>query len=152
MAEKLIAQNRQARREYEVLETFEAGIELKGTEVKSLRNGQLMLKDSYADVRNGEAFLLSAHIPPYEQGNVFNHDPERPRRLLMHKKEILRLGQTIQEKGLTLVPLKVYFKQGRAKVELGLCRGKHTFDNRRTVQDRDVKRDLDRAMKSTGKR
>ena len=152
MPEKLIAQNRQARREYEVLDTLEAGIELKGTEVKSLRAGHLILKDSYADVNKGEVFLLSAHIAPYEQGNVHNHDPERPRKLLLHKKEIERLGQQIMEKGLTLVPLRVYFKDGRAKIELGLCRGKHTFDKRRTVQDRDMKRDLDRAMKSTGKR
>jgi SsrA-binding protein len=152
MGEKLVVQNRQARHEYQVLDTFEAGIELAGTEVKSLRAGQMILKDSYVDVRNGEMFLIGAHVAPYDKGNVHNHDPERTRRLLMHKKEIQRLGQQVQEKGLTLVPLKVYFKQGRAKVEIGLCRGKHTFDKRRTVQERDVKREMDRAVKENVKR
>ena len=145
--EKTIAQNRRARRDYHVLERHEAGIELQGTEVKSLRQGHITLKDSYADLENGELFLLNAHINPYEQGNIHNHDPERPRRLLMHKREILRLGARVDERGLTLVPLRVYFKQGRAKVELGLCKGKHTVDKRDAIRERDIQRETEREMK-----
>ncbi len=148
MGEKVIVQNRRARREYQVLNTFETGIELKGTEVKSLRNGGITLKDSYVDVVDGEMFLVNAHISPYEQGNRNNHDPERNRRLLMHKREILRLGAQIAEKGLTIIPLRLYFKEGKVKVEVGLCRGKHTIDKRRTIQDREAKRDIERAMKN----
>ena len=145
--EKTIAQNRRARRDYHVLERHEAGIELQGTEVKSLRQGHVTLKDSYADLENGELFLLKAHINPYEQGNIHNHDPERPRRLLMHKREILRLGARVDERGLALVPLRVYFKQGRAKVELGLCKGKHTVDKRDAIRERDIQRETEREMK-----
>jgi len=145
--EKTIVQNRRARRDYHVLERHEAGIELQGTEVKSLRQGHMTLKDSYGDVENGELFLLNAHISPYEQGNIHNHDPERPRRLLMHKREILRLGARVDERGCTLVPLRVYFKQGRAKVELGLCKGKHTVDKRNAIRERDIKRETEREMK-----
>ena len=152
MSEKLVTQNRRARREYQILDTFEAGIALRGTEVKSLRAGNMTLKDSYAEVTGGEIFLVGAHVAPYEQGNIHNHEPERRRRLLLHKKEILRLGQQIHEKGLTVVPLKVYFKHGKAKIELGLCRGKHTVDKRKTIQEREVKREMDRAMKDAGKR
>lgn len=151
MGEKLVTQNRQARRNYHVLGTYEAGIELRGTEVKSLRAGNMTLKDSYADVQSGELFLVGAHISPYEQGNRFNHDPERPRRLLMHKREITRLDSQIREKGLTLIPLRVYFKKGRVKVQLGLCKGKHTYDKRQTIQDREMKRDLGRALKDAQK-
>ncbi|MCP4642328.1 MAG: SsrA-binding protein SmpB, partial [bacterium] len=117
MGQKTIASNRRARRDYHVLERFEAGIELRGTEVKSLREGSITLKDSYADVNRGELFLVSAHISPYDQGNRNNHDPERERKLLMHKREIVRLTAQIEEKGLTLIPLSMYFKQGRVKVE-----------------------------------
>ena len=117
MGEKLVVQNRRARHEYQVLDSFEAGIELRGTEVKSLRAGQMTLKDSYADLQQGQLYLVGAHINPYEKGNIYNHDPERPRRLLMHKREIEKLGSQIAEKGLTLIPLRVYFKDGRAKVE-----------------------------------
>ncbi len=145
--EKSIAQNRRARHEYHVLEHFEAGIELQGTEVKSLRDGHMTLKDSYADVQNGQMFLLNAHINPYDKGNIFNHDPERPRRLLMHKREILKLGQRVEEKGLTLIPLRVYFKHGRAKVEIGLCKGKHSVDKRDTIRERDIERETDRMIK-----
>lgn len=148
MGEKLVVQNRRARHDYQVLDTFEAGLELRGTEVKSLRAGQMTLKDSYADVQQGELFLVGAHINPYEQGNIYNHDPERPRKLLMHKHEIERLSSQVAEKGLTLVPLRVYFKNGRAKVELGLCRGKQTHDKRATIRDKDAKREIERAMKS----
>ena len=145
--EKTVAQNRRARRDYHVLERHEAGIELQGTEVKSLRQGHITLKDSYADLENGELFLLNAHISPYEQGNIHNHDPERPRRLLMHKREILRLGARVDERGLTLVPLRVYFKQGRVKVELGLCKGKHTVDKRDAIRERDIQRETEREIK-----
>ena len=152
MGEKIIAQNRRARHDYQVLDSFEAGIALVGTEVKSLREGHLTFKDSYAEIRNGELFLVGAHIPPYEQGNVFNHEPERTRKLLMHKREIIRLGSQVQEKGLTLVPLKMYFKDGRAKVQVGLCRGKATYDKRQAIQDRQVKRELDRQLKEARKK
>lgn len=147
MGEKLVVQNRRARHDYQVLDTFEAGIELRGTEVKSLRAGHMTLKDSYADIQHGEMFLVGAHINPYEQGNIYNHDPERDRKLLMHKREIERLGSQVAEKGLTLIPLRVYFKNGRAKVELGLCRGKQTHDKRTSIRERDAKREMDRAIK-----
>lgn len=147
MGEKIIVTNRRARHDYHILEKFEAGIELRGTEVKSLRAGHVVLKDSYADVVNGELFLIGAHINPYEQGTVWNHEPERDRRLLMHKREIRRLASQTAEKGLTLVPLRLYFKQGRAKVEIALCRGKHTVDKRRAIQEREVKREMDRAVR-----
>lgn len=147
MGEKLVVQNRRARHDYQVIDTFEAGIELRGTEVKSLRAGQMTLKDSYADIQQGQMYLVGAHINPYEQGNIYNHEPERDRRLLMHKHEIERLGSQVAEKGLTLIPLRVYFKNGRAKVELGLCRGKQTHDKRASIRDKDAKREIERAMK-----
>ena len=146
--EKIVVLNRRARHDYHILEHFEAGIELRGTEVKSLRAGHITLKDSYADIENGEMHLVGAHISLYEQGSIFNHDPERPRRLLMHKREILKLGAQTAEKGLTLIPLRVYFKQGRAKVEIGLCRGKHTVDKRDTIRERDIQRETDRELKN----
>lgn len=153
MGEKTIVTNRRARRDYHVLDTFEAGIALVGTEAKSLRmTAGMTLKDSYADVRNGELFLVDAHIKPYDQGNINNHDPERPRKLLMHKREILRLTQRIEEKGLTVVPLRVYFKRGIVKVEMGLCRGKHSFDKRATIKERESKREMDRAVKTARRR
>jgi SsrA-binding protein len=151
MGEKVVAVNRRARHDYHVLETFEAGIALRGTEVKSLRAGHMTLKDSYADARDGELYLVGAHISPYEQGSVFNHDPERARKLLMHKREILRLIGQVQEKGLTLIPLKVYFKRGKAKVELGLCRGKHRGDKREAIKEREIKRELDQQLKAAKK-
>lgn len=147
MGEKTIVQNRRARHEYHILEHHEAGIELQGTEVKSLREGHITLKDSYADVEEGEMFLVGVHINPYEQGNIYNHEPERTRRLLMHKREILKLGARVAEKGLTLIPLRLYFKDGRVKVEIALCQGKHTIDKRETLREREVKRELDRATK-----
>ena len=148
MGEKVIAQNRRARRDYRVLEKHEAGIALRGTEVKSLRQGKMTLKDSYVDVRGGELYLVHAHIPPYEHGSVFNHDPERDRKLLMHKREIIRIGSKVAEKGLTLVPLRVYFKNGRVKVEVGLCRGKHQTDKRAVIKEREAKVEMERAMKA----
>jgi SsrA-binding protein len=147
MGEKTIVQNRRARHDYHILERFETGIALQGTEVKTLRAGQITLKDSYAEVQDGEIFLVGVHIAPYEQGNIYNHDPERRRKLLMHKREIIRIGHSVAEKGFTLVPLRVYFKEGRAKVELGLCRGKQTVDKRQTLRKREQDRDIDRALK-----
>jgi len=147
MGQKHIAENRRARRDYHILERLEAGIALRGTEVKSLRAGKISLKDSHAEIAGGEMFLVGAHISPYEQGNIYNHDPERRRKLLMHKREILRLGSQVAEKGLTLVPLRVYFLRGKVKVELGLCRGKAGIDKRATIREREVKREMDRAIK-----
>jgi SsrA-binding protein len=151
MGIKTIVSNRRARHDYHVLEKHEAGIVLRGTEVKSLRAGHMVLKDSYADIIGGEMYLVGAHINPYEQGTAWNHEPERQRKLLLHKREIERLGAQVAEKGLTLVPLSVYFKDGKAKVELGLCRGKQTIDKRRTIQEREVKREMDRAVKDVRK-
>ena len=151
MGEKIIATNKRARRDYEVLDRYEAGIELKGTEVKSLRDGKLTLKDSYVDVKRGELYLVNAHIAPYEYGNIFNHDPERERKLLMHKREITRLSSRVAEKGLTLVPLRVYFKKGRVKVEVGVCRGKHHVDKRSVIKEREAKVEMGRAIKEARK-
>ncbi|GMV99909.1 MAG: SsrA-binding protein [Candidatus Hydrogenedentota bacterium] len=147
MGAKVVVTNRKARHDYHVLETLEAGIALQGTEVKSLRDGKIVLKDSFVDIIRGEMYLVGAHINPYEQGNIYNHDPERNRKLLLHKREILKLSQRIAEKGLTLIPLSVYFKQGRAKIELGLCKGKQTHDKRDSIRTREVKREIDRAVK-----
>ena len=145
---KVIAQNREARHEYFVMEALETGIELVGTEVKSLRSGGANLKDAWADIDEGELILKGMHISPYEQGNIFNKDPRRPRKLLAHKAEIRRLGQQIKLQGYTLVPLSMYFKQGRVKVELGLCKGKKLYDKRASAAARDAKRDIDRALKT----
>ncbi len=144
---KIIAQNREARHEYFVIEALETGIELVGTEVKSLRAGGVNLKDAWADIDDGELILKGMHISPYEQGSIFNRDPVRPRRLLAHKVEIRRLSQQIKLQGYTLVPLSLYFKNGRVKVELGLCKGKKLYDKRATAAARDAKRDIDRALK-----
>ncbi len=144
---KTITENRQARHEYFILESFEAGIELTGTEVKSIRQGSVNLKDSWCSIENGELFIKQMHISPYEKGNIYNRDPLRVRRLLMHKAEIHRLlGQTKQD-GLTLVPLSLYFKDSRVKVQLGLCKGKKLYDKRDDAAKRDAMRTIDRAMK-----
>ena len=145
---KYIAQNREARHEYFVIEALETGIELVGTEVKSLRAGSVNLKDAWVDVDEGELIAKGMHISPYEHGGYFNRDPVRPRRLLAHKAEIRRLAQQIKLQGYTLIPLSLYFKNGRVKVELGLCKGKKLYDKRATAAARDAKRDIDRAMKS----
>ena len=145
---KYIAQNREARHEYFVIEALETGIELVGTEVKSLRAGGVSLKDAWVDVDDGELIAKGMHISPYEHGGYFNRDPVRPRRLLAHKTEIRRLAQQIKLQGYTLIPLSLYFKNGRVKVELGLCKGKKLYDKRATAAARDAKRDIDRAMKS----
>ena len=145
---KGIAQNRKARHDYFVEEAHEAGIELRGTEVKSLRMGRCNLKDSFAQVdKNGELFVHGMHISPYEQGNIFNTDPLRPKKLLMHKSEIRRLQQQVMQKGLTLVPLSIYLKDGRMKLELGVCRGKKLFDKRDDMARRDAQRDIERHMR-----
>ena len=145
---KYIAQNREARHEYFVIEALETGIELVGTEVKSLRAGGVNLKDAWVDVDDGELIAKGMHISPYEHGGYFNRDPVRPRRLLAHKAEIRRLAQQIKLQGYTLIPLSLYFKNGRVKVEVGLCKGKKLYDKRATAAARDAKRDIDRAMKS----
>ena len=144
---KPIAQNKKARHEYFIMSKYEAGIVLTGTEVKSIREGKVNLKDSYAHLEHGELWLIGTHISPYTQGNINNHDPLRKRKLLMHVREIDRLKRSIEEKGLTLVPLSLYFSGGRVKVELGLARGKHQYDKRQDNAERDAKRDMDRARK-----
>lgn len=144
---KIVTTNRKAYHDYIILETYEAGIELVGTEVKSLREGKCNLKDSYATIKDGEIFLLNVHISPYSHGTAFNHEPTRTRKLLLHRSEIDKLTGKIKERGLTLVPLKVYFKKGRAKVELGLAKGKHTYDKRKDIAKRDMERELKREMK-----
>ena len=144
---KVIALNREARHEYFVIETLETGIELVGTEVKSLRAGGVNLKDTWADIDGGELILKGMHISPYEQGSIFNRDPRRPRRLLAHKAEIRHLAQQIKLQGYTLAPLSLYFKNGRVKVELGLCKGKKLYDKRATAAKRDAQRTIDRALK-----
>ena len=144
---KEIAANRKAFHEYFVLERFEAGIELFGTEVKSIRAGQVNLKDSFCTVKDGELWVRGMHISPYEHGNIFNKDPVRPRRLLMHKREILKLHARIMQDGAALIPLSLYFKDSRVKLELGLCKGKKLHDKRASEADRQSKRDIDSMMK-----
>ena len=144
---KVIAQNRKAYHDYFVEERIECGIALFGTEVKSIRLGKVNLKESWAQVRKGEIWVEGMHISPYEQGNIFNRDPLRPKKLLMHKSEIMKLFGKTREKGFTLVPLRVYFKRGRAKMEIALASGKHTFDKRRTLADKAMKRDVERELK-----
>ena len=142
---KVVSSNRRARRNYTIVETVEAGFALLGSEVKALRDGRLDLKDSFAAVRNGEIYLVGAYIGPYEFARDGGHEPERERKLLLHRREIDRLGGQIAEKGLTLIPLQVYFKDGKAKVELGLAKGKTTYDKRETIKERDHEREMDRA-------
>ena len=144
---KIAAQNRKAYHDYFVEEKYEAGIELAGTEVKSIRAGTLNLKDSYCTIKDGELFVHSMHISPYEKGNIFNKDPVRTRRLLMHKREIMKLQARIMQDGVALVPLSLYFKDSRVKLELGLCKGKKLHDKRDSEADRQSKRDIDRIMK-----
>ncbi|MBR4510111.1 MAG: SsrA-binding protein SmpB [Ruminococcus sp.] len=145
---KTIAENRQARHEYFVLETYEAGIELVGTEVKSIRQGKVNLKDAWCSVDNGEIFVRGMHISPYEMGNIFNRDPLRVRKLLMHKREINKLYGTVKQDGLSLIPLSLYFKDSRVKVQVGLCKGKKLYDKRADAAKRDAKREIDRNLKS----
>ena len=148
MAEKLIADNRRARHDYHLLERHEAGMVLTGTEVKSLRQGRVTLGNAYADVRDGELWLIGAHIDVYDQGNLANHEPERDRKLLMKRHEIDSLYSTVREKGLTLVPTKLYFKDGRVKLEIAVARGKELRDKRRDLVQRDQQREMERALKA----
>lgn len=146
-SEKIICQNKLARRNYFIEDTYEAGIVLVGTEVKALREGRGNLKDSYAGVKNGEVFLYDMHISPYSHGNRYNHDPLRSRKLLLHKREIRKLYGTSREKGLTLVPLKAYFKNGKVKVEIGVGKGKKLYDKREDMKRKEDKRDMERAFR-----
>ena len=144
---KTIAQNKKARHDYFVEETYEAGIELCGTEVKSLRAGRVNLKDSWCSIVDGEIFVNGMHISPYEQGNIFNRDPMRVRRLLMHKKEILKLYGTVKQTGYSLIPISLYFKDSKVKLQVGLCKGKKLYDKRADMAARDAQRDIQRALK-----
>ena len=148
-SQKIIAENRKARHDYFVIEAYEAGVELFGTEVKSLRRGGVNLKDSYCEVDRGELFALGIHISPYEQGNIFNRDPLRPKKLLMHKKEIMKLAGLVSREGYTLVPLSLYFKGSRVKLALGLCKGKKLYDKREDIAKKDADRDIERHMKNS---
>ena len=144
---KVVARNREAYHEYFVEEEFEAGIELFGTEVKSIRQGTLNLKDAWCGIKDGELLVNQMHISPYEKGNIFNKDPRRPRRLLMHKREIMRLYGKVKQDGYSIIPLSVYFKGSRVKLCVGLCKGKKLYDKRQSAAERDAKRQIDRAMK-----
>lgn len=144
---KTIAQNKKARQDYFVEETYEAGIELCGTEVKSLRAGRVNLKDSWCSIVDGEIFVNGMHISPYEQGNIFNRDPMRVRKLLMHKKEILKLYGTVKQTGYSLIPISLYFKDSKVKLQVGLCKGKKLYDKRADMAERSAKRDMERAIK-----
>jgi SsrA-binding protein len=148
---KLIADNRRARHEYHLLDRFEAGLVLTGTEVKSLRDGKATLQRAFGDVRDGELWLVGLHIPEYVQASIANHHPDRDRKLLLHRREIDQLLGKVAEKGFTIVPTKLYWKNGRAKVELALARGKDVRDKRRTIADRDAKRQIERELKSRGR-
>jgi SsrA-binding protein len=145
---KIIAENRKARHDYFVIEAYEAGISLSGTEVKSVRGGNVNLKDSYCEIDGGELFALGVHISPYEQGNIFNKDPLRPKKLLMHKREIMKLTGLVSREGYTLIPLSLYFKGSHVKVSLGLCKGKKLYDKREDAAKRDADRDIEKAMKN----
>ena len=144
---KIIAQNKKAWHDYFVDEKYEAGIALFGTEVKSIRNGAVNLKDSYCSLKNGELFVLGMHISPYEKGNIFNREPMRDRKLLMHKREIMKLGGLVTQKGYTLVPLSLYFSGKNVKVEIGLCRGKKLYDKRDSLAEKQANREMDRRVK-----
>ena len=148
---KIIAENKKAYHDYYIEERYEAGVALSGTEVKSLRAGRINLKDSYVQVKDGEMWLVGVHISPYENGNRFNLDPERTRKLLMHKKEIIRLYSTVKQDGLTLVPTMCYFKDSKVKFEIGLARGKKDYDKREVLAQKQANRDIDRAMKNAKK-
>jgi SsrA-binding protein len=148
---QVVASNRRARHDYEILDTFEAGIALLGPEVKSLRNGKANLTDGYAVIRRGEVFLTNVHVGPYEKAWRENAEPRRERKLLLHRAEISRLKGKLAERGLTLIPLQLYFTGGRAKVELGLCRGKRRYDKRQSIRERETERDLQRALRGRGR-
>lgn len=146
-ANRTLAENRKARHDYSIEETYEAGVALTGTEIKSIRAGRVNLRDSYAQVKGGEMWLFNVHIAPYDQAGYVSHDPMRPRKLLMHRKEINRLAGAVTEKGLALIPLRVYLKNNRAKIELALARGKKSYDKRDAIAERDSKREVERALR-----
>ena len=148
---KIVARNNKAHHEYFIEETFEAGIELFGTEVKSIRKGTMHLKEAWCQIKDGELWIKQMHVSPYEQGNIFNTDPLRPKKLLLHKNEIRKLAGLVSRQGYTLMPLKVYLKDGRMKLELGLCRGKHLHDKRDTAAARDAQREMERAIRQRGR-
>lgn len=145
---KIVSQNKKAFHDYFILDTYEAGIELKGTEIKSVRKGSVNLKDSFIRIKNDEAFIENMHIAPYEQGNRFNHEPLRTRKLLLHKKQIKKLQKEIKENGLTIVPTKLYFNTSKLKVEIALARGKKLYDKRQDLKAKDAKRDIEKALKN----
>ncbi|HEX7972934.1 MAG TPA: SsrA-binding protein SmpB [Anaerolineales bacterium] len=147
---KIVATNRKASHEYFLLERFEAGIALQGSEIKSIRSGQISLSEAYVEVDGSQAWLLEAHIAPYEQANRFNHEPRRPRKLLLHKSEIRRLWNDVRQKGVTIVPVRVYLKDGRAKVEIALAKGKKLYDKRETLAKRDAEREMERQYNKRG--
>ena len=149
--DKILAQNRKAWHDYFIEEELEAGMELVGTEVKSIRMGRCNLKDTYAAIDKGEAWVHGLHISPYEKGNIFNRNPLRPRRLLLHKREILRLSQATMREGMTLVPLDLHLSRGRVKMRLGICKGKKNYDKRQDIAGRDAQRDIDRALRDKQK-
>jgi len=146
-AQRTVAQNKKAYHDYFIIETYEAGLELYGTEVKSIREGRVNLKDSWCNIKDGEIFACGMHISPYEKGNIFNKDPLRVKKLLLHKSEINKLTGKIKEKGFTIVPLQVYFKDGKAKMEIGLCRGKKLYDKRQDIAKKDMKREAEKEFK-----
>lgn len=152
MGEKIISTNKRARYDYHILDTYDCGIVLTGTEIKSLRIDGISINEAYIIVKNDEVFLLNAHIAPFKEGNIFNHDPRRTRKLLLHKSEIFKLKRAVNEKSLTIVPLKVYLKKGIAKIEIALARGKKNYDKRETIKARDDKREMERLRKDFNKR
>ncbi|MFC5630394.1 MULTISPECIES: SsrA-binding protein SmpB [Streptococcus] len=152
LSDNVLAQNKKARHDYSIVDTFEAGVVLTGTEIKSVRAARIQLKDGYVQIKNGEAWLVNVHISPFEQGNIWNQDPTRTRKLLLKKKEIARLENESKGTGMTLVPLKVYLKNGFAKILIGLAKGKHDYDKRESIKRRDQERDIKRVMKSVNAR
>lgn len=148
---KIIAKNKRARHDYHIVDTVEAGIVLKGTEVKSVRRGKVQLVDGFARIEDGELYVHGVHISPYEQGNRFNVEPRRIRKLLVHKAEIRRMVRQVMEKGMTLVPLSVYLRRGRVKIEIGICRGKKAYDKREAIRKRDADRDMERTLRRSGR-
>jgi SsrA-binding protein len=147
MSIKVIATNRKAKHDYHLLDTYEAGISLLGSEIKSIRAGQISIKEAYVRVDGREAWLVDAHISPYNQANRYNHEPRRPRKLLLHKKELVRLYDNVRKKGVTIIPLRIYLKDGRAKVEIALARGKKRYDKRQTIANREAQREMDRQIR-----
>lgn len=139
--------NRKARYDYEIEETYEAGIVLTGTEIKSIREGKVNIKDSYGVIRNGEIYLLNTHISQYKEGNIFNHEEDRTRKLLLHKREILKLRDKLEKDGYTIIPLKIYFVKNKAKVQLGLAKGKKNYNKKETIKERDIKREMEKSLK-----